>query len=124
MTCAQGSLYSLVDVVNHPGKGSFNDLMRLTTSFYLVIDVEFYIQHFSFRGIVINPFLRETVNISIVNLDDKNILGLGQVVNPNFCKRLQPAQCNYKRKYWVLRFVFVIYTDNMFTHGKLTKLSV
>ena len=63
-----------------------------------IIDVELDLECFGFRRIIIDFFLNEAVNTSVINLDDKSILWLGLIINPYFCERRYAVQGNNKRK--------------------------
>ena len=122
MVRAQGSLDPLIDFIDYPGCLSTDDLSFSAAAVFLVIDIEIYIQYFSLCWVIIYLLLHKTVNLVIIDSDNKSIIWLGLVVDPNFLKGVQTVHGNRKRKELVSGTVSLVGDYHILSHLKLTKL--
>ena len=78
MVHADGTFNLVAYVVDNP-----RYLIRVDGFF--AVDLENYTKCLDLGGVKIDFLLRKDIDISIVYLDHKGVLGLGQVFDPNFC---------------------------------------
>ena len=89
-----------------------------------MVDFKIDTQRLCLRGIEINLFLFQTVDVFVVDLESKCILGLWQVVHLNFVDRRHTIDGNCKRNKWVLRALSLLGGRKMLANRQLGKLSV
>ena len=88
----------------------------------LVVNIKDNLKFFGFRRIIIDLLFHKTMNLLIVDFDNKSIIWLGLVVDPNFLKGVQTVHGNSKWKELVSRTVSLVDDYHILSHLELTKL--
>ena len=90
---------------------------------YFVVNFDlFNFKCLKFGGVKIDLLFWQTVNVGIVNLYHKSVLGLGLVFYPNFCEGMQATQGNCKREKRISLAAPLLGADNMLTYLEFGKL--
>ena len=112
----QGILNLVFDFINDP---------RIIFGDYLfVVHSEVPIKLFNFRGIVIDLFFDEAVDVFSIDSENEYVFGMRLIVDPHFCEWIKTNQSNHDRKYRVFRAVLLSGGDHMLSDCKLSKLSM
>ena len=80
MAHAQGSLNLDFHITNDPWRGCRDDL------FFIHFETA-YLQCLNLCGIIFDLLLDEIVDVGVVDFDSEDVLGLGQVIDPDFSER-------------------------------------
>ena len=90
MVHAQCSLNLLFHILNNPWHG--------IRDYLFVVDYETTTQCLSLCWIIVDLLLDKIVDVSVVNFDNEDVLGLGLVVDPDFSEGSKAIECKRKRE--------------------------
>ena len=106
-------VFDIVDYIRHRARDGLN-----------LIDFELNSESFCFGGIKVDLFLRQTIEVFVVDSKHKSILGLWLVAHLNFWDEMQAADANAKGEKWVLRTLSLLGRHDMLANRQLGKLGL